>query len=66
MVMRLATRLRRLEAKARREDDGPRLLIVFEEADGTWHDGRGTALDPAAINPRTQVIVFRERPDGPQ
>jgi hypothetical protein len=64
--MRLTTRLRRLEAKVQREDDVPGLLIVFQEADGTWHDGRGTAIDPAAINPRTQVIVFSERPDGPQ
>jgi hypothetical protein len=64
--MRLATRLRRLEAKVQREDDVLGLLIVFTEADGTWHDGWGTAIDPTAINPRTQVIVFSERPDGPQ
>ena len=64
--MRLATRLRRLEAKARREDDVAGFLIVFKEADGTWHDGRGTAIDPATINLRTQVIVFCERPDGLQ
>jgi hypothetical protein len=64
--MRLATRLRKIEAKVLREDDVLRLLCVFEEVDGTWHDGRGTTIDSAVINPRTQVIVFRERPDGPQ
>jgi len=64
--MRLATRLRKLEAKVQREDDVLGLLIVFADADGTWHDGRGTAIDPAAINPRTQVIVFSEPSDGPQ
>jgi hypothetical protein len=39
---------------------------VFEEADGTWHDGHGVPIDPAKVDPRTQVIVFRQRPDGPQ
>jgi hypothetical protein len=64
--MRLTTRLRMLEAKYRPENDVPRLLIVFEEADGVWHDGFGAAIDPAAVDPRTQVIRFRLRPDGPQ
>ena len=64
--MKLATRLRNLEAKVRREDDVPGLLIVFEEADGAWQDGRGTAIDPATIDPRTRVIRFTQRPDGPQ
>ena len=64
--MRLTTRLRTLEAKVRLEDDVPGLLIVFDEEDGVWHDGRGTTIDPAAVDPRTQVIRFRQRPDGPQ
>jgi hypothetical protein len=64
--MRLTTRLRMLEAKLRPEDDVPKLLIVFEEEDGGWHDGQGTAIDPATVDPRTQVIIFRKRPDGPQ
>jgi len=64
--MQLKTRLRTLEAKFRPEDDVPRLLVVFEEEDGAWHDGRGAAIDPATVNPGTQVIVFSERPDGPQ
>ena len=64
--MRLAMRLRRLEAKVRREDDVPGLLVVIEEEDGIWHDGRGTPIDPASVDPRTQVIVIGQRPDGPQ
>ena len=64
--MRLATRLRRLEAEVRREDDVLGLLIVFEEEDGVWHDGRRTTIDPAAVDPRTQVIVIGQRSDGPQ
>ena len=64
--MRLTTRLRMLEAKFRPKDDVPRLLIVFEEEDGGWHDGRGAAIDRATVDPRTQVIIFRKRPDGPQ
>lgn len=63
--MRLTTRLRTLETKLRPEDNVPKLLIVFEEADGVWQDGRGTAIDPSAVAPRTQVIRFRLRPDGP-
>jgi hypothetical protein len=64
--MRLATRPRTLETMLRPEDEVPRLLIVFEEADGVWHDERGAAIDPCAVDPRTQVIRFRQRPDGPQ
>jgi hypothetical protein len=64
--MRLTTRLRTLEATFQPEDDVPGLLIEFEEADGVWQDGRGTTIDPATVDPRTQVIVICERPDGPQ
>jgi hypothetical protein len=64
--MRLTTRLRMLEAKFRPEDEVPKLLIVFDEGDGVWHDGWGNAIDRTTIHPRTQVIVFRQRPDGPQ
>lgn len=63
--MRLTTRLRTLETKLRPEDDVPGILFVLEE-DGVWHDWAGAAIDPEAIDPRTQVIVFRQRPDGPQ
>jgi hypothetical protein len=64
--MRLTTRLHMLEAKLQPEDDVPGVLIVFEDEDGTWHDRRGIAIDPSAVDPRTQVIRFRQRPDGPQ
>ena len=63
--MRVAARLRTLEAKGRPEDAAPAFLIVFEEADGRWHDGRGPPIDQGAINPRTQLIVFGQRADGP-
>jgi hypothetical protein len=64
--MRLSTRPRNLEARVRPEDNVPCLLVVFEEEPGVWHDGRGTAIDRATIDPRTQVIRFSLRPDGPQ
>ena len=64
--MRLATRLRTLETKVQPQDDVPGLLIVFKEEDGTWHDGRDTTINPATVNPRTQVIRIRRPPDGPQ
>jgi hypothetical protein len=64
--MRLMTRLRTLEAKFRPEDDVPKLLIVFEEDDGAWHDGRGATIDRTAVDPRTQVVIFSQRSDGPQ
>ena len=64
--MRLTTRLRTLEAKFRPEDDVPRLLIVLEDEPGLWHNWKGAVIDPATIDPRTQVIRFRKRPDGPQ
>jgi hypothetical protein len=34
--MRLAMRLRALEAKLQPEDELPKVLIVFEEGDGVW------------------------------
>jgi hypothetical protein len=63
--MRLSTRLRTLEARFRPADEVPGLLLVFEHEPGVWDDGRGTTIDPADIDPRTQVIVIRQRPDGP-
>jgi hypothetical protein len=64
--MRLTTRLRTLETKLGSEDEVPGVLIVFEEEDGVWHDWAGAMIDPEAVNPRTQVIRFKQRPDGPQ
>ena len=55
-----------LGATVRREDDVAGLLIMFDDMDRIWHDGRRTVIDPAAMNPGTQVIRFRQRPDGPQ
>jgi hypothetical protein len=52
--------------RSRPEDDVPGMLIVFEDEPGVWHDGQGTAIDPATVDPRTQVIRFRLRRDGPQ
>lgn len=64
--MRLATRLRIVEAKLRPDDQEPRLVIVFDDGDGVWRDGQRNTIDPAAIDPRTQIIRFRLRLDGPQ
>ncbi len=62
--MRLTTRLRTLETKLRPEDEVPGFLIALEQ-DGVWHDWEGAVIDPTAVDPRTQVIRFRLRPDGP-
>ena len=63
--MRLTTRLLALEIKLAAAGD-PGVLIVGEDDDGSWHDGQGTTIDPATVDPRTQVIRFRQRPDGPR
>jgi hypothetical protein len=64
--MSLKSRLRKLEQKLGRDDEVRRLLVVFAELDRRWTAGNGEEIDPASIDPRTQVIVFRTRPDGPQ
>ena len=64
--MRLTTRLHALVAMVQPGNDVPRLLILFEEENGVWRDGQGVTIDPGTIDPRTQVIRFRRRPDGPQ
>ena len=64
--MMLTTRLDKIATALGRNDDFVAILIVFEEEEGVWHDGRGADIDPASVDPRTQLIVFRERPDGPQ
>ena len=63
--MRLATRLARLELALLSEDWEPALLVVIEERDGTWW-ANGVEIDPATIDPRTLVVIFTERADGPQ
>ena len=64
--MRLTARLRTLEAKLRSEDDVPGFLLVLEEVEGVWRDWAGVEIDPATVDPRTQVIRFRLRTDGPR
>ena len=64
--MGLTARLRTLETKLLPVDDVPGLLIVLEEEDGVWHDWEGAVINPATVDPRTQVIRFRLRLDGPQ
>ncbi len=58
-----ARRLRRLE-RAVCKSGRPPLVVAFEDGDGVLHDPlTGTPLVPP---PGAQVIVFTERPDGPQ
>ena len=59
-------RLAKIAAALGRDDDVPAILIVFEEEEGVWHDGRGVTIDRETLDPRTQVIIFGLRPDGPQ
>jgi hypothetical protein len=63
--MRLTTRIAQLEARHPQDENYPRLLIVLVHPDGTWRVG-GEVVDPATIDPRTQVIRIGQRPDGPQ
>jgi hypothetical protein len=58
--------LRKLEQELGRETEEPPLLLVFADFDGRWTAADGEEIDPATIDPRTQVIVFGTRPDGPQ
>ncbi len=63
--MTLNGRLDKIAAALGGDDDYPALLIVVEDDDGAWRRGDET-IDPATVDPRTRVIVFRKRPDGPQ
>jgi hypothetical protein len=64
--MSLEARLRRLEQKLRRDKEEPPLLLVFTDLDGRWTTGNGEEIDPATVDPRALVVIFSERPDGPQ
>jgi hypothetical protein len=64
--MSLETRLRELEQKLAPPEEERPLLLVFADLDGRWTTGNGEEIDPAKIDPRTKVIVFGTRPDGPQ
>jgi hypothetical protein len=47
----------------------PRLLVIDEDADSRWWEWDSepaTEIDPAAVHPKTRVIIISERPDGPQ
>jgi len=61
--MTLAARLTRLEL-ALLSEDRPALLVVIEDDGRWWLEGRD--IDPAAIDPRTQLITITSRSDGPQ
>jgi hypothetical protein len=63
--MTLNSRLDKIEAALGRDDDYPALIVVVEDEDGRWWNGE-TAIEPATVDPRTRVLVFRQRPDGPQ
>jgi hypothetical protein len=64
--MSLQTRLRKLEQKLGHDPEELRLLLVFADQDGRWTTGNGEEIDPATVDPRARVVVFSERPDGPQ
>jgi hypothetical protein len=64
--MTLNGRLDKIAAALGRDDDFLAMLIVLQENDGRWWTFEGQEVDPETLDPRTQVIVFRERPDGPQ
>ena len=63
--MSLAARLDRLAAALVPADDFVAIVIVIEDEDGRWWTGE-TEIDRATIDPRTQVVVLRKRPDDPQ
>jgi hypothetical protein len=53
-------------ARVRRLLTPVQLNIGQNQINLTQSARQATAIDPAAIDPRTQVIRFRLRPDGPQ
>jgi hypothetical protein len=63
--MSLEARLRKLEQKLGRDEEESPLLLVFADLDGRW-TVNGEEIDPATVDSRAQVIIFSERPDGPQ
>jgi hypothetical protein len=64
--MRLKTRVRDIERKLRPDETKPRLVIVLEDEEGRWHDGRGNTIDPTTVGPWVRIIRLIKRPDGPQ
>jgi hypothetical protein len=63
--MSLKTRLKKMEQKRAPELHPPRFVIVLEDENGRWHDGRGNAVDPAAVGAWVRVIRLVTRVDGP-
>lgn len=63
--MRIATRVKAIETKLLPQAKEPRLIIVLEDADGTWQDGRGNVIDRETVGPMVRAIVLRQRVDGP-
>ena len=63
--MSLATRLARLEMALLR-DDRPALVVAFEDDDGRLVDAAGDVIDRDTLSPQTTLLIFSERPDGPQ
>ena len=62
--MRIGSRVQRLAAKAAPEE--ARIVIVYEDAGGSWVTYDEEPITRASIPATAQVIVFRRRPDGPQ
>ena len=62
--VRLASRLGRLEAKAA-PTEGP-IVIVYEKEPGIWTTYDGEPIARESLRANAQVIIFRQRPDGPQ
>jgi hypothetical protein len=64
--MTITTRMDKIAAALGPDDDVPAIVIVVEDpVDGRWWQGE-REIDRETLDPRTHVIVFRQRPDGPQ
>ena len=68
--MSLKDRLDKLDARLPADPNAPPLvLVVVEDAEGRWchwDDEPAQEIDPATAHPRTQLVIFRLRPEGPQ
>jgi hypothetical protein len=45
-----------LETKLRPDGAPPRLMIILEDEDGVWHDGRGRIIDPSTVSGPLRII----------
>jgi hypothetical protein len=68
--MSVQRRLDKLDGRLPADPNAPaRFLVIAEDADGRWWDWDSepaTEIDPAAVHPKTRVIIISERSDGPQ